>query len=111
MLLTEIVLLLGFSWLLYRVISFITRKSPFSNIPGPPSPSWFAGESYLLNVSPLRADPVCTGNMFQYLNRHALDFHDEIIEKYGPVCVLNSILGVSFTEGPRRVAFSVLTLY
>lgn len=41
-------LLLGTSYIIWRLIRPLVNKSPLAYIPGPPSASWFKGERFRL---------------------------------------------------------------
>ncbi|KAH9848263.1 cytochrome P450 [Lenzites betulinus] len=62
-----------FLWKFYNWVS--SRKSPFDNIRGPPSPSWL------------------TGNMLQLYDKQGWDFHHALQTKYGPVSRLQGLFG------------------
>ncbi|KAI0667375.1 cytochrome P450 [Trametes maxima] len=71
------VLLLSVAWLTWRLIRFVfSPKSQIDNLPGPPSPSWLAG------------------NLPQIYDRQGWGFHRELL-KYGPVSKLQQVFGQS----------------
>nr|VWP02043.1 DNA repair protein Rad7 [Ganoderma boninense] len=62
-------------YILWRVFRNYFIRSPFDNIPGPPSSSWLAG------------------NVLKLLDHDAWAYTDDLIQTYGPVAKLHSFLG------------------
>ncbi|KAM5541912.1 hypothetical protein V8D89_004222 [Ganoderma adspersum] len=62
-------------FVLWRVFRNFFIRSPFDNIPGPPSSSWL------------------TGNTLKLFDHDAWGYTDDLIQTYGPVSKLHSILG------------------
>ncbi|PIL33302.1 cytochrome P450 [Ganoderma sinense ZZ0214-1] len=62
-------------YVLWRVFGNFFIRSPFDNIPGPPSSSWFAG------------------NLLKLVDHDAWSYTDDLIQTYGPVAKLHSLLG------------------
>ncbi|KAI0091833.1 cytochrome P450 [Irpex rosettiformis] len=61
------------AWLAWKLYRVCYAKSPLDNIPGPPSTSFWKG-----NI----------GSLF---HRHAWDYHDELMRKYGSVVKFNGL--------------------
>ncbi|KAF9002247.1 cytochrome P450 [Cyathus striatus] len=78
LLLTEAALLYIAWWFGSRYIRQYIFKGSLENIPGPPSPSFF------------------TGNIRQFYDANAWDFHKKISEQYGGVVKIKAPFGSSF---------------
>ncbi|KAL6306606.1 cytochrome P450 monooxygenase [Sparassis latifolia] len=70
------VLICAVIWISWRkVLRHFVMKSPFNNLPGPPSQSFW------------------TGNIGPFVNRHGWDFHLDVARNYGRVVNLKGFLG------------------
>lgn len=78
------------------------RVSPLDSLPGPPSTSFLTGECCLhlyteCDTRTLAELPLPTGNLRQYIDRNAWEFHREVAQNYGPVVKMHSFFNVRLT--------------
>ncbi|KAJ2922915.1 hypothetical protein H1R20_g14187, partial [Candolleomyces eurysporus] len=59
----------------WRLLRYYLTPDPYSKLPGPPPESW------------------ANGNLFQFFNPNAWDFHEELAQKYGSFFRLHGFLG------------------
>lgn len=88
-------LLLGVSYIIWRLIRPFVIKSPLAHIPGPPSASWFQGNSFrLLSLDGMHLILTTSGNFGQLFDIDGWDFHQNLADTYGAVCKVHGLFGV-----------------
>jgi hypothetical protein len=75
----------------FRVVTFVRRTSPLSDLPGPPNPSWLLG------------------NIKQIAKDDELHQHEKWVQEYGPVMRYYNLFGVPLNPLDMQRALTLCT--
>ncbi len=84
-------------YFLWRIFRNFFLRSAFDNIPGPPSSSWLTGAYAPYTVTEggtVDLTECLVGNLLKIMDHDAWGYTDDLIQTYGPVAKLHTILGV-----------------